>query len=710
MKFMKDGFWGKYRSVVISVAMFIILDAGVLVLNFIISSQLSEDASNVNLAGRQRMLSQKITKSLYDYKSQYKDSAGDEAKKSYEEMMAAVALFDKTLLSFDSGGYTTGASNQKIYVEAAPSPAARLAIGNALSIWEPLRKNFYALGELSKDSALYERSLEKLTVEVREDNLKLLKLMNDLTNELEAVALNKSNMLRMIQAGAITLAILNFFLILFHFIGQLKRSDVQVDLARRETTEILNNVREGLFLVDSELTIGGQYSKSAEGIFNTSDFSGESFRSLLKKLVSEKVMETAEEYILLLLNPQVKESLVGSLNPLNDVEVSFYNKKGTNLKHLSFRFNRTIFDGEVKHILVTVLDITELVHLRKEIDALHEQEDDSLLSISSLQKILSIDKDDFKLFVGSTVKSLNEINDILKSPNTDQHGYLEKIVKSYRVMHKIKGEAGAIGFSNVVKEAHDFEDQLSVLKEKEVLSGEDFLSLTLKLKSLFSILSDLDSIVCLLSDQLQPGLVKKSKDVKGSFNQEHIQKLAQRIASEQGKKISLAWWNIQLFDHFNEKQKKVVQDCLLQLIRNAVVHGVELPEQRIFSGKSEAGNINVTVIAEEAGLRISVRDDGKGIDLSRVKEVALKNKLYTAEQLDKMDAPNLLGIIFEQGFSTRDETDEHAGRGVGMDVVKNSIQNLHGRIRVDNRFGHSCDISILIPHSSTALHTVAEVL
>jgi two-component system chemotaxis sensor kinase CheA len=94
---------------------------------------------------------------------------------------------------------------------------------------------------------------------------------------------------------------------------------------------------------------------------------------------------------------------------------------------------------------------------------------------------------------------------------------------------------------------------------------------------------------------------------------------------------------------------------------------------------------------------VSVRDDGRGIRVERIREQALKRGIYTKEQIEGVEAKRLMSLIFEPGFSTQDAVDEHAGRGVGMDIIKANIQQLNGRLRVANHPSKSCEISLVLP-------------
>ncbi|MBE9398160.1 type IV pili methyl-accepting chemotaxis transducer N-terminal domain-containing protein [Pontibacterium sp. N1Y112] len=699
--------FGKYRAIVISVAMFIILDLGVLGLNFYISSQIASDAVNVNLAGRQRMLSQKSVKALLDYQNDL--AQGASGADAYQEMLSSVALFDRTLQAFHSGGYTSDATGQEIFLAAVETPISIAVVEESLAIWKPIRRDF---SRLERESNSGRPLLSHLVDIAKQNNLTLLKLMNDLTNDLESVAKQKSDTLRWIQASAITLAILNFFLILFHFIGQLRSSDAVAEFARKETQEILLTVREGLLLLDSNLIIGSQYSESVKAIFGDRDFAGMSFRSLLHNLVVGQDMTTTEEYIKLLLNEQVKENLIGSLNPLSDVEVSLPQANGGYaVKHLSFRFNRTIEDGKISHILVTVLDITETVALRQSLEAARNQQG---LHTDALKKLAHLDSTTLSAFLSRTEQDLHAINDTLKDEAAEPQGYNAKLQNCLRIVHRVKGDAGALDLLQIATAAHHFEDQLQILQKTEGLQGSDFLPLTLSLNDFLQLIAELREISDLLQNLQPVQVVAESgavttEQIPLPLDEQPIMRLAKRIAQENDKAISVTF-DAEEAAVLSAEQRILVQASVIQLVRNAVVHGVESAEVRLLAGKPPTGTIDVRVSLEADGLRVSVRDDGQGLNLKRLREQAEAKGLYSREVLDGFSRTRVMGLIFEPGFSTAAEANEHAGRGIGMDLVRTNVNKMKGRIRISNQPRRYCEISFLIPTSQLEDSLVAEAV
>jgi chemosensory pili system protein ChpA (sensor histidine kinase/response regulator) len=134
---------------------------------------------------------------------------------------------------------------------------------------------------------------------------------------------------------------------------------------------------------------------------------------------------------------------------------------------------------------------------------------------------------------------------------------------------------------------------------------------------------------------------------------------------------------------------------LEHLLRNAVAHGLENPEQRKALGKPEVGQIKLKVSLENDEITLVVTDDGSGINLAKVKQKAIEKGLFNAKS--EVSDQALMSVIFEPGFSTADSVSQIAGRGVGLDVVRSDIAALSGRIDVSNLAGQGAMFNIYLP-------------
>jgi chemosensory pili system protein ChpA (sensor histidine kinase/response regulator) len=134
---------------------------------------------------------------------------------------------------------------------------------------------------------------------------------------------------------------------------------------------------------------------------------------------------------------------------------------------------------------------------------------------------------------------------------------------------------------------------------------------------------------------------------------------------------------------------------LEHLLRNAIAHGIETPAERKKKHKLETGTITLKIRQENEEIQIVVSDDGAGVNLARVKEKAIQNKLIDANA-DVSDQA-LMSVIFESGFSTADKVSQIAGRGVGLDVVRNDISGLGGRVELSSEYGKGAQFNVNLP-------------
>jgi len=138
-------------------------------------------------------------------------------------------------------------------------------------------------------------------------------------------------------------------------------------------------------------------------------------------------------------------------------------------------------------------------------------------------------------------------------------------------------------------------------------------------------------------------------------------------------------------------------DPLLHLLRNAVDHGIESRQHRLTSGKPERGQITVRAFHEGTDVLIEVQDDGAGLDIEKIRRIAIARGLVTEAAAEGMSADAVQAFIFEPGFSTADHVSEVSGRGVGMDVVKSKVARLSGRVYVTSQPGEGTTISVRVP-------------
>lgn len=172
-------------------------------------------------------------------------------------------------------------------------------------------------------------------------------------------------------------------------------------------------------------------------------------------------------------------------------------------------------------------------------------------------------------------------------------------------------------------------------------------------------------------------------------------RIVRSMARDLGKEVDL-----QIFGEETELDRSVVDeigDPLIHLIRNAMDHGLETPDERTAAGKSRVGTLVLAAVHEGNQIIISIKDDGRGIDTDRVGRKAVEKGLVTEEQLAAMNQRELFDLIFLPGFSTKEKASDLSGRGVGMDVVKTNIKKLNGLIEIKSEKGQGSEFILRLP-------------
>lgn len=155
--------------------------------------------------------------------------------------------------------------------------------------------------------------------------------------------------------------------------------------------------------------------------------------------------------------------------------------------------------------------------------------------------------------------------------------------------------------------------------------------------------------------------------------------------------------------------KRIIEDMkdpLMHLIRNAVDHGIETPEEREKTGKPRTGSIWLRANRTATNIVIDVKDDGKGLDIDTIRETALKRKICAKEELAVMTRSQIHSLILVSGFSTSSFVTDVSGRGVGLDVVRANVEGLKGNILIDSTVGRGCTFTIQLPVTLATLRVL----
>ncbi len=564
---------------------------------------------------------------------------------------------------------------------------------------------------LSESGKLYYGNVRQAQLLAKQNVGRLHRLLSAVTRSLEAQTSGAAARLRALLSGGVLAAF-----VLAAAAAYLQLTRIRHERAAREaqeqTRDILKTVREGFFLLDADYKIGSVWSEALTHIFDRSDFAGLSFEKLLENRVPPNTLATAMKYIKLLWGDRAHENLMKSINPLGQLEISMDNGRGgKETRYLQFDFHRVLGPKGVKHVLCSVSDITSNVLLAKE---LQEAQENANAQVDMMVGMMHVDPLQLGSFLDTTQTGLQLINAILKEPARTDAEFRKKLGGLFRELHSIKGEASALNLMSIAQRVHRLEDMVSELKKKAELSGNDFLPMVLKLDELLAHLRgvrEMATRLTALKDSATSGADaprSSAAERPGGRSGEDLTPTMQALAEKLGRDHRKAF-RLTLSGLANVPAPYVatVKDCLIQLLRNSAVHGIEPCEARRALAKSDVGAVRVDFRRSGDGYELVFEDDGAGISPQALKDAAVRKSIITAEEAASMDTRSAMALIFRPGFSTQEEVTMDAGRGVGMDVVARTVYGLGGKIGVSTNPGRFTRFKIVLPAAEAASSAVA---
>lgn len=473
----------------------------------------------------------------------------------------------------------------------------------------------------------------------------------------------------------------------------------ELAFAKAETDRIMQTVQEGLFLIDENGIIGNYHSREAPLILRQQELAGASLYSILKLHLSEKMYNASRDFFELLFNASRKERTVLSVNPLTDVEVNFPNPEGGFItRYLGFSFRRIVVAGKVDRLFVALRDVTKQVELETQ---LREAEKTKEREMQVLLSIVHVPQDELETFIKLAEEELETINTTLRAEDFVAAGgrsdaLRERLQSVFRSVHNLNGNAALLNLTYFQKATHVFEAKIKDLLSRKSLGGDDFLSVVIAQAGLRSDLTDLQNLRGKLGNLNIAGNTPQPKAPESAMA-EQLRQLVHNAATDMDKsaKLTVDEYALHAFAH---GRADLVRDVLVQLVRNAVAHGVETPDIREAAGKPGTAQLSIHALpAPSPGvLGLAVRDDGRGLDLELIRDRAEKAGLLKPDQ--EAGTEQIIQCIFESGFSTTETADLHSGRGVGMDIVKSKfVDTAGGCIEVRTEDGQFCEFRLFMP-------------
>lgn len=476
---------------------------------------------------------------------------------------------------------------------------------------------------------------------------------------------------------------------------------------------LLNNIGQGFLTFGEDMLVDAEYSYECRNIFGE-DIEGKRITELIYPGDTEQ-QRFLESVFLKLLKESSKRELYF---PLLSDDISI-NGRDIHIDYKIIKANQT---EEIEEFMIILTDITDKKLLQDTV----EKEKDTLKMVV---KVIVNHNDflecvrDYKAFCDG------ELEAIIRLDRSSQ----DIVYEVFRNVHTFKGNFSQLDMNNLVRGLNEFEEMLSRTKttlfkmsKKELreffkdidmltwleqdlailkqVMGEEFLSRFVNMESallvdkaklitlesrMLSLLSSFDCKIILPEMRKLRG--RKFIELLKAYTS-YVEKLAERM-DKQVVPLKIDGGSFIVFtDTYNDFARS-----LTHVFRNAIDHGIEGADERVYKGKSESGSILCKVRTTDANIEVSVKDDGRGLDFESIKRKAIEKGIMTEEAAAQMPRLDIINLIFMDDFSTKQQETEFSGRGIGLSAVKKEVEKLGGRIEVITEAGRGTEFVFYLP-------------
>ncbi len=452
---------------------------------------------------------------------------------------------------------------------------------------------------------------------------------------------------------------------------------------RDEIKAMKDNLKDGIFLMDRNLIIQPSYSPVMESIMDCGSLSGRNFLDLLKNSLQQKEQDTLSDYFGMVIDRSFDAGMLEDINPLQ--ELTYYSTDTKEQRTLSLSFAPVDREDGSVYLLGTVKDKTVEAALARQ---LSEEENKRQEEMKALFEVIHVEPGVLNDFIEDTEYEFDRINDLLKDKSRSSHSVMIEI---YQALHAVKANAVILGLGNFSAKLHELEREISELREKLDISFQEVLHITVELDKIFKAKDNFKELV---------DKIRSFKFGEGRLQEQYVlvqtlEKVIEKTSNDLGKKARL---NVTALDvHALElTSRRLLKEVLVQLVRNSMYHGIEVPADRLRKGKEELGMISLSIALADGKVVIQLSDDGGGLQFERIREKAVAQGLLTADT-PVTDRNALLQVLFAPGFSTASGADMHAGRGIGLNLVRDRIKEAKGTIKLQSEEDKGTVFKIYIP-------------
>ncbi|MDR1863015.1 MAG: hypothetical protein LBQ67_03745 [Treponema sp.] len=463
----------------------------------------------------------------------------------------------------------------------------------------------------------------------------------------------------------------------------LRQLTLALKAERDEIAVMKDNIRAGLFLINRDYVIQPQYSKALEDVLSARELQGKNFVDLLSASINAKEQEGLRDYFTMVFNRSYDNAMLEDINPL--AEFAYTSPETGESKTLRCSFATVDRGRGAIFILGAVDDITAERDLQKRLAAEDAKRQEEMRSVF---EIIQVEPRVFGEFVEDTEFEFQRINGILKDKAVSTR---EALVEMYRSVHAVKSNAVILGLDVFAAKVHGLESRIKTVRERESVPFEDLLRLTVELEN---IMREKDKFKAAI-DKILAFNTGETRNRRHDVLIESLKRAVEKASADPEKKVRLVAEDIDPAA-LERCPRRATKEVLTQLVRNAVCHGIEGPAERLSRGKPAEGEIRLSVKMADNQIHIKLADNGNGLDFGRIREKARRLRLL-GDKKGGEDKNSLLRIIFSPGFSTAESESLHAGRGIGLNLVRDRVRDMKGAIKIQTEKGKGTVFNIFIP-------------
>lgn len=476
-----------------------------------------------------------------------------------------------------------------------------------------------------------------------------------------------------------------------------------------DIANMFSNMHQGLFTIIEGGLIHPEYAAYLETIFETKEIANRNFVDFMfrRSTLSADVIDAASTAVASIVGEDAMMYEFNSHLLVGELTLEFSDKPN---KLIELDWDPIVDDQEViTKLMVTVRDVTALKALQAEAEGQRQE-------LMIIGEILAVDADKFNDFIEGSSSFVDRCRTIIEQ--TEQKD-LGKLAELFRNIHTVKGNARTYGLKHITDTVHRIENTYDQLRKNEEMQWQPqellgelaFAEQAIKVYSgIFKeklgrdgkqgiagarvdreqISRLMESIAALSDTELPANVISIVRDTYHSLAAIEAESLETVIAAVLQSVQSLAEEldkpapAIEINDkdiYARREAHGLLNNIFMHVLRNALDHGIETPAERREQGKPEQGCIRIDAQEQDGAISFAVRDDGRGIALSKIFAKAVALGLYPADAA-RPAANEIANLIFTSGFSTADAVTEVSGRGVGMDAVREFLEAEGGSIEV----------------------------